>query len=147
MPDETTSFSELLKDKIDDVTPPPPMPPGTYEGVINSHELTTMGKNGTPCAVFKVNLTAPQEDVHPDDFEEFGGMAKLSRWEHRVIVWLTEDSKHRLADLCRSIGVSGKKSLAEGLAASAGERVLVTCRHKEYEGKIQANLNFATGDA
>ena len=114
------SFSSLLKKPIAEAKKPPPLPAGTYQGIVAKYETGDNNKNKTPYVRIFVNLTEWPEDVHEQDKEGI----ELSKKQQRTDFYLTEDSIYRLAEFIHSCGVKAQ-DFEEALPQIIGSTVLI----------------------
>lgn len=100
------SFKDILKKPIADIKAPPPMPIGTYDFRIKSHEFVESGKKKTPGVQFNVVPTRAHDDVSQDELKT---MEKpLSEIEKKLTFWISEDSAFRLREFLENdLGLSG----------------------------------------
>ncbi len=141
----STDFKELLQDRTGDVEPPKPLPSGDYDAVIESWQTGHSSKKQTPFVEFTCRLTAPKENVNEDEFEEYGGMAKLSEKTFAVPYYLTENSKFRLAQLFQSLKLDDNVTLSDNLPNTIGAEVIATCAHQMGENGIFARVEKIEG--
>jgi hypothetical protein len=102
-------FSKLLAKKVDDTKPPPTLPAGTYEGLVEKSEFKTTQK-GAGYVNFTLKLTGAKDDVDPEELKNvnlsqkklfksfFFDMGEGLDWQAR--------SEVELAEFLRSLGIS-----------------------------------------
>lgn len=130
-----SNFAELLQTPMDSIKRPPPLPAGTYHGVITSHEMITSSQKKTPGVRYNVTLTAPGDDV---DAAALDGI-DLTKRSLRRDYWLTADASYRLKELLQSVGVSVEgRSLGECIPEARNAKVLVSITQR-MEGKDTFN--------
>ena len=128
------SFSEILDLPLDSIKEPALIPMGTYRAVLGQYRADkTKGEKQTPFVEFPCTLIEPEGDVDQESFEEYGGLAKLSKAKLRLTYYLTEDSRWRAKEFIeRTLGLSGAEaaSLKLGFQAGVGAEILVTIGHR-----------------
>lgn len=93
-----TDFSAILSRTVDTAEKPKPLPVGHYRFAIKGFEFLESSQKKTPYVQFQCAPLAPEEDVDPTMFEEFGGVAKLGNKSLRLDYYLTEDALFRLRE-------------------------------------------------
>lgn len=98
----STDFMALLGQTADSVEKPKPMPNGTYQFNIKSHEFGESSKKGTPFVEFKCSPMQPLEDV---DVEALGQVKNWQAKEMRLTFYLTEDAIFMLKEFLGHLGM------------------------------------------
>lgn len=139
-----TDFAALLSKKVDETKKPPALPAGTYRSSVVRTEFGESDKKKTPYCRFFIKPNAPEADVDPTAFEEFGGLAALQKKEMRIDQWMTDDSMYRLKDfLTDTLGLNCEgRSFGEVIPESVNCELFITVAHKPSDdGKeIYANI-------
>ena len=95
----SADFGKLLNVQVDSVERPKPFPVGSYDALVMGHEAKESAQKETPFIRFQVKLMAPREDVDAEEFENAGGMEKLTaRNAMRYDFYLTPDAYYRLRE-------------------------------------------------
>lgn len=122
----TVNWQDILNAKPEEAKKPEPLPPGTYIGVIESHEFGESSQKKTPYVRYKVKLIAPGEDVDRDAFNTFGGTEKLSKTSRDLDYYMSDDARYRhtefLQNACK-INVTGR-GWAECIDETRGKQLL-----------------------
>jgi len=102
-------FSKLLAKKVDDTKPPPVLPAGTYEGLVEKFEFKTTQK-GAGFVNFTLKLISAKDDVDAEELKDinitqkklfksfFFDMGEGLDWQTR--------SENELAEFLKSLGIS-----------------------------------------
>lgn len=134
------ALAALLRTPADQIERPKAIPPGTYTGILKSHEFGRSKNKGTPQVTYQVALTGAEADV---DQEKLQGV-DLSKKTLRTTFYLTPEAQYRLIDLAAAcdIATSGV-SLGEIIDALDGTNVLldVTERRSEDGKDIYNDVN------
>lgn len=140
MPD----FSQILSKKVEQAEKPKPLPAGTYRFLVKGHEFDESRQKKTPYVRFNVQPLAPESDVDPTVFDEFGGLGKLGGKLLRAEYYLTDDAMYRLREFLEdalSLSCEGR-SFGEVIPEAVGREFLGTVAHStSQDGKdIYANI-------
>lgn len=99
------SFKDILSKPIAEIKAPPPVPMGTYDWRIVSHEFGESAKKKTPFVRFQVAAISAGEDVDQEALTAFGGIAEA---EMKIDFYISEDAAFRLKDfLEKDVGLTG----------------------------------------
>ena len=127
-------FASILDLPLESIKEPALVPTGTYTAVLGTFKLDkSKGEKQTPFVEYPVALIEPQGDVDQEQFDEFGGLAKLSKAKLRLTFYLTEDSLYRAKEFVeRTLGLGEEEapSLRIGLQAGVNASILVTVGHR-----------------
>lgn len=124
------SFGSILDKPSEGGIRPPPMPVGTYIGVV--HGMPKYGessKKKTEFVEFAINYLSAQEDVDKDALEEIGGFQGKTE---RYTFYLTENAIWRLERFLEDCGIDTAEyeSRREMIEATPGRQVAFTIRHE-----------------
>lgn len=130
------TFTDLLDRPATDFVPPPPIPAGTYVGVIKG--LPAYGessKKKTKQVEFSINLLEAMDDV---DQEELKGMGGIAGKTVKATYYLTDDAIYRLREFLEHCGIEvGKQSIRADVDETPGKQVVVVMGHEAAEdGRI-----------
>lgn len=139
-------FTSLLSRKVDEAKRPPVLPPGTYEGtVVNYQPDEAQLKDGTrvPIVRFNLKLTAPTEDIDPEDLVDRDGKPiEVAGKRIRHDFWLDGQQDFRLSEFISSCGVETEgRSYGETLPECANAPVLVTVTQTQARDKVDKDGN------
>lgn len=141
-------FRSILSTPMASVEAPKPPPVGTYQLKLGQYKQgTTQGESKTPYIEIPVTYVSPCDDVDTEQFEEFGGMAKLAKSKNKITFYLTEDSIFRLKNFLENtlqIDTSSM-TLQEAIAGINGAVCLGYVKHEL--SKKDGQTIFATIDA
>ena len=142
-------FRQLLSTPMDDIKRPPPLPAGTYHGVVASHEFGESSSKKTPFVQYNLALISPGDDVDQDTFSEAISVLELSKRNFFVKYYLTDGAKYRVKDFLESVGVTWTgRSLGECIPEARNARVLASVTQKNSDdGKsIYNNVEDMKGE-
>jgi hypothetical protein len=115
-------FSTLLAMKADDVKPPPTLPTGTYNGVIESHTFGKSREKQTDFVAFNLRVLSAGDDVEKSEL----GDIDLSQKKFTANFYITPNSFFRLTDFIKSCGIRTEgRSVAELIPEVVGKEVLI----------------------
>lgn len=126
-------FSKILSKQAEAIEKPKPLPIGSYLCVNPKlPEFKAIGKNETPAAEFGLVISAPSDDVDPDDLKAYGDV-KGKTIRHRM--FLTEGTEYRTKEeLVNAFGVEeAGKNLGQMFNETVNKMVLVTIKHRPSE--------------
>jgi hypothetical protein len=145
----TADFRQLLSTPMDEIKRPPPIPPGTYHGVVSSHEFRESSKKKTAYVQYNLALISPGEDVETSAFNDAVGVLELSKRNFNVSFYLTDQAKYRVKEFLESLGVQTTgRSLGECVPEALNARVLVTVTQQNSDdGKsVYNNVGDVKGE-
>lgn len=102
-----TNFASILDESPEEVKLPPPIPVGTYIGIVQGLPNYVTAKTGNEGTEFTIRLIAAEDDVDQDALEEAGGLEGKTV---KVTFWHTEDSIYRLDQFHKDCGIDLKIS-------------------------------------
>jgi hypothetical protein len=144
------SFAEVLSKRADEIHEPPPLPPGTYAGIIDGpfQEIQSRQK-GTPGAQFSIRLLSP---INVQDQEQLAVCASKGHGLPRNVrytFYVTEASEFMLKRfLLDHLGLDGEdKTMAQILAEAPGRQVAVQLRHEVTQGNDPRLIHVVEGFA
>jgi len=131
-------FRNLLnKPSEEAIIKPPPIPAGTWEATIRSHEFDRSRKKKTPLVRFNWTLTGPGTDILQSDLEGV-------KWQGKTLhqdFYITDDALYRIPEFFERLGVPiAGKSVAELIQASAGTPGLLSISHRTSEDPESENV-------
>ena len=106
-----SSFEDILNRPAEAIERPKPIPSGWYNLIVKKFDKGTLGKNNTPVITYTFGIISPDEGVDENEFQEFGGMAKLSEREHKHNFFVTDDAVWRLKEFVEvacNVNTSGR---------------------------------------
>lgn len=142
-------FSRLLETPMDDIKRPPPMPAGTYNGLISKYTLDkTKSEKRTPYVQFNINLTSPGMDIPSGALEGID----IAKRPQEYSFYLSPDAQWRLKEFLASCGIeTAGRSLGACIPEAMGREVLVELVHspnkKDPNGPPYVNVNNLKGTA
>jgi len=98
----TADFQKLMNVPIDEIKPPPTLPPGTYEGIAVSFEFGESSQKKTPFVRIHCQPTAPSSDVDMDEYNNADPPIDLSKKQFRSDFYLTENARFMLKNFLES---------------------------------------------
>ncbi len=121
-------FKDLVSRKVDDAKWPPPLPAGSYDGVIQSFKFdyapwTNPDGSKIPACFISIKLTGADASIQDEV-----GDTDLSKKKCENIYRLTPGEDAPLGDLCRSVlgeDATAGKSWGEVVPELIGKEVLV----------------------
>ena len=139
-------FTSLLSKKADEAKRPPVLPPGNYEGlVVNYQPDEAQLKDGSrvPIIRFNIKLTAPTEDIDPDDLiDREGKTIEVAGKRVRHDFWLDGQQDYRLSEFIASCGVDIEgRSYGETLPETTNAPVIVTVTQTQARDKVDKDGN------
>lgn len=128
---QSPDFNSLLSRPADTFKEPPPLPAGTYNGIIQNHEFGTSRQKQTPYVRFNFVLTGAGEDVEASELEGI----ELNKKKLHTDFYITEDSLFRLTNFLRSCGLNTNKPVAETIPETTGceIRAFITQRMEQVQ--------------
>lgn len=124
------SFEDILNKPARDITPPKPLPVGTYLAVVEPNfEIKKMGKDQTDVIEHSIKFLAARDDVDPAALAEIpGGLVGTIR-KHRL--WVTEDAEYRMKLFyVDTLGLDDSMTIKQMISEAAGHQLLVTIKHR-----------------
>lgn len=119
----TPNLRDLLSRPAEGFKAPPPLPSGTYYGVIKGSEYGESREKKTPFVRFHIGLMSPGNDIDPSMLQGI----ELGRRDQRIDFFLTEDATFRLVDFAKTcnISVEGRTigELVQELGLNVGVKV------------------------
>lgn len=100
--DMTSDFQKLMNVPIDEIKPPPTLPPGTYEGIATSFEFGESSQKKTPYVQIHCQPTSPGDDVDMADYNDADPPIDLSKKQFRTNFYLTENAYFMLKNFLES---------------------------------------------
>ena len=123
-------FNELLATPMDDIKRPPPLPTGTYHGIIAGHEFGKSSRKQTSFVQYNLTLLSAGEDVDQTQLEGID----LTKRPMRATFYLTEAARYRVKEFLESVGVDVTgRSLGECIPDANNARVLITVTQRNSE--------------
>lgn len=145
-----TDFSAIARSAAGQAKKPPTMPPETYPGVIKSFAWGDDNKNKTPYVRLMLGFTGWPESM-PESWDEFDDEKQksfvverkdidLATRQMRRDFYMTDDSKYRMDDFLKSMGINvgtedAPRTYEETLPELIGAGVLI---------EVQQQLNPGT---
>lgn len=115
-------FSKLLSKKVDDAKPLPPLPAGTYRGIVKKFEFGKSREKETPYVGFIIQFLSAEDDVDAAELTEID----LTKITKQANFYLTESSDYRLANFLKSLGIKTEgRSFSETIPEAVNGMVLV----------------------
>lgn len=141
----TVDFAKLLSKPLDDVKKPPPLPHGTFMGIIAKYEFGDNNTNKTPYCRFDVKLTGAGPGIDPSDLEGID----LSKRSMRKDFYLTEDADWRLKAFIESLGINTQgRTFAETVPETlnlAVQAEMIQANSTKNPGELVNYLGEVTG--
>ena len=140
----SVSFKDLLSKPLDEVKKPPPLPAGTWFGVIRKHEFELSREKKTPNVRFTFGMTGPGEDIDPSSLD---GVDYLAKTVSKTF-WLTPDAEYRLKEFLEDLNISTTgRTFFEALPETVNLSVMmeITQRSSKDGKDIFNDVNKVTG--
>jgi hypothetical protein len=149
----TVSMQDIMDTPMSDISPPKPIPPGSYAVMVVGHANEDTASTGTKYYQFTLQLQEAFDDVNGDALEE-----ALTKMDGTVMplrdktiqsdrYYVTDASLFRLNKFLKDLGISdkhedgSKKGLKEGLMEAPGKMCVVSIAHRaSTSGGIYANV-------
>ena len=127
--------TDYLDMKAEEINRPPTLPAGSYSAQIRDipiQDRLSSAKGAWKTYDFHLSILAPQEDVDPDELEEYGDVSG-SMVYHRIFVTEDDDDKqgkaravYRLKEFLQACGAfTEDSSLREAIPNAAGCQLIV----------------------
>jgi len=122
-----TDFSSILNKPLDTVKRPPPLPQGTYHGMIKGYEFKASRQKQTPLVQFTFTLQAAGEDIAAEDMQD----VDLSRKSPTTDFYLTADAEYRLKEFLETLGINTTgRTFGETLPEAISKAVIMEIGHR-----------------
>lgn len=132
-------FTDSLDRNLEDIKRPPNLPIGHYTWQVTKHpEVQDRDSANGSFQIVKFSLSciAPDEDVDPDDLEEYGNVEGAVVSRDFIFSNAAEDkakfeqSMFRLKQFLGHLGLEDDMPLSEALAASVGRQCKGKIKHR-----------------
>jgi len=150
----TPSFQDIMDTPMSDITPPVPIPAGSYIVMVVGHANEDTASTGTKYYVFTLQLQEALEDVDGEALEKsLTGMdGTVKRLQDKTIqsdrYYQTDASLFRLKKFLNDLGIEdthddgSPKGAKEALMEVPGRQCMVTVTHRQgNSGGIFANVS------
>ena len=95
-------FRTLMAKPLDEVKAPPPLPNGTYHGILSKFNFAESRDKKTPYCEYSIQLTGPGDDIEASEVSD----VDWSKKQLRKTFYLTEDSLYRFKEFLESLGLA-----------------------------------------
>lgn len=131
-----SDFRELLKQDTDSIKRPPPIPVGSYEGIVKGYKFDKSREKETDYVEYRVGLTSARNDVDQSELVDSDGKPiEINGKERSMTYYITPDALWRLTEMIKSCKIETKGiPLEETIPAVVGKSVLVTVTHSRPKG-------------
>lgn len=135
----TPNVGDILSMKLGDIKDVPALPVGTYLATITGvPKIDNFGQKQMPGVEMSFKLTAPQDDVDPEQLAEAGGLAQEPL---TYTFWRSPKAAPILRSfLIDVLGFNEGEDVREALMQVTGMNVLVTIEHNSWKNRISARI-------
>ena len=131
------TFSSILDKPASEIERPKPLPPGTYQCVVDGqYREGESSKKGTKFIEYSLKPMAALDDVNENDLIKAltsgdGSVKALADKRIKATFYLTDDSLYRLKDfLVNDLQITeGKKKIRQLIGEAQNRQVLATLKH------------------
>lgn len=135
----TPNVGDILSMKLGDIKDVPALPVGTYAATITGvPKIDNFGQDQKPGVEMSFKLTAPQDDVDPEQLGEAGGIPADPL---KYTFWRTAKAAPILRSfLIDVLGFAEGEDVRDALMQVTGMNVFVTIEHNNWKNRTSARI-------